>query len=381
MADSLNSLSKIPLKVGMLATLENVSYEIVGRSRWKMFYKEYYKEENSSGYSTEHWIYDEWLLKDYSDNYVYLVEDIEGFKLSEKIDPELKPILEKRDNTFTEFYHRHKQSRVIEYGESEITYLEGAVEDDAEIGQIKDFFTYFSVGDNAYFSLEMYHGDLSEDREYYKDKKISRKTILEAFANYPEIKAIKEEADTLRLGTMLSFFAFVATLVMFIMSFYTKKLIYEHTIPLDSLSNSTAYRTPAWEIKELNQLYYVELKMKFTALTTFNSLHEVSVDADVYEEKEGIVNTLLGDFYHETGRDSDGAWTETSTISSLYVRGEKAGKFYAEMYGERMPVEIEGDITLSVRTYWFAWYYTLTAMIIFLITWIVFAIMYHGMTH
>ena len=166
-------------------------------------------------------------------------------------------------------------------------------------------------------------------------------------------------------------------LVMLIMSFFSKNTIYSHSVPLQALSDSTPYILPAWEIKKANQLYTVEMNLSFTSLT-FTSLHEAFADADIFEEGQGVVAKLTGDFYHETGRDSDGPWTESSTNAYIYVRSDKKAKYFAEIYGERLPLETDGVLNFYVREQWFAWYYTLPAMIILFIAWIWLAIVFSG---
>lgn len=87
----LNSPSKYPpfsfLKLGMKAFINGFEYKIIGRTRWQTTHMEYWKERNYSGYGTEKWVYDEWLLMGERFDYFYIVEDAEGFYISKNIIP------------------------------------------------------------------------------------------------------------------------------------------------------------------------------------------------------------------------------------------------------------------------------------------------------
>ncbi|MEM9987481.1 MAG: hypothetical protein AAF804_20505, partial [Bacteroidota bacterium] len=100
------------LKVGLVAEFNGKPYQILSRTRWRMRYKEYWREDGESGYSNEVWVYDEWLLIDEDRSYVYLVEDREGFKLSEEIIPD-SPMLLPKDLRMN-FYKSQRKKQVQE---------------------------------------------------------------------------------------------------------------------------------------------------------------------------------------------------------------------------------------------------------------------------
>jgi hypothetical protein len=369
------------LKVGMWGTLNGTRYEILGRVRWSSKYKEYYKSDSGEGYSTEYWQYDEWILRDTTDKLLYLCEDSEGFTIAEEIDPPVKPTLTPDISKFTTFYEG--KHRIIEYGTAEAKVGEGYGE--RVQGQQKYFFQYKTS--EAFFNLEVPLNEQqsfqNERREYYKEVKISRREVLAAFKESPEIGKAFEKLSNLRLATQLAGWCTLFTLLMFSMSFCSQKTLLEHKIPFAVLSDSSAYTTPVWEIPAVNELYSLEIEFKYLAIPVGSTLNEVFVTVDIYDESAGVVNNLSGDFYHETGRDSDGPWTETNTFASQYARSESKGKFFANVYAESQTnaytsayssPRIEGEVIFSVRKYRFLWYYTLPFFLLAFTIWIILAI-------
>src|SRR3712207_130113 len=78
----LNAPAQFPphsfIKLGMTAIFNGKKHQVLGRTRWKSEYQERWSEEGETGYSSEQWEYDEWVLMSENRTYFYLIEDAEG---------------------------------------------------------------------------------------------------------------------------------------------------------------------------------------------------------------------------------------------------------------------------------------------------------------
>lgn len=126
----LNSPSKYPpfsfLKLGMKAYINGFKYQVIGRTRWQTTHMEYWKEEIYSGYGTEKWVYDEWLLMGERFDYFYIVEDADGFYISKNIIPKYPNLPIFSPNLIYGIDpHPVKNQRLNEIGSAKVLFFEG----------------------------------------------------------------------------------------------------------------------------------------------------------------------------------------------------------------------------------------------------------------
>lgn len=118
------------IRLGTELKLFGVNYIVIGRTRWQSIFKEYYEEideegEIESGYTYETWEYDEWLLYSEYKNYLFLIEDREGFAISASIIPTKPNLPQKFEFQKISFFERTRGQIVQEYGKNVILYFEG----------------------------------------------------------------------------------------------------------------------------------------------------------------------------------------------------------------------------------------------------------------
>ncbi|MEL6133422.1 MAG: hypothetical protein AAFR59_08680, partial [Bacteroidota bacterium] len=146
------------IKLGQKAIFDGKEYQVISRTRWRMRYKEYYYEEGEQGYSNEVWIYDEWLMIDANYMYFYLVEDKEGYWISEEIVPET-PMLLTRDRRMS-FYQQQSPKVVREYGQANVVFFEGESNYTIKKGDEIRFASFKDRGIDVTFAP-----DLGKDRD------------------------------------------------------------------------------------------------------------------------------------------------------------------------------------------------------------------------
>jgi len=58
------------------------------------------------------------------------------------------------------------------------------------------------------------------------------------------------------------------------------------------------------------------------------------IETEVYDAKKRTITTFGSDFYHESGYDSDGAWTESETGGNVTVVLPEPGKYFLRFQGQ-----------------------------------------------
>lgn len=366
--------SQASLQIGFWGNFYENRYQIIGVGVWNMDYREYYSSEGKTGYENSSWRYVEWVLFDPINNRVaYLIEDKEGFSFSEAYEPVKKIVPEFADNQFVDFMG-NSSFRVIEYGTAYLQDFEGD-NGFAEYPepQAKHFFVYEN-GKTKYsieYPLSENGNPMLNQRDYYKANKISFSHVLEAFKENPAIKNKKESQSTLRFATTLARLTAWAFFVLFCYSFFSYSLVFKHTFDIkngkiDSLGaptmdTLTEFFSPTWEIKKANEVYLIETDARLAPMLIGRNPCDMYVQTAIIDEEAGVVNQMAGEFWAETGSDSDGYWSESERNKSIYVRSEKPGKFSAWLSVERMPDMLEwtAQIDINVYKYQFLWWYML----------------------
>ena len=350
------------IQLGHKAQLDDINYQVISRTRWKMDYQEYWSDEDGSGYSTEVWVYDEWLLLSEYYTYLYLIEDREGYAISEEITPEL-PILRPK-NLKMRLFKDQRQRRILEYGKASVIFFEGESN-----YQIKK-------GDETQFSMFRDHGIdfLAEWRidpstsaikeiEFFREKPISKARLLDAFAMNPSVLEVKKHYEHWGFVKNLAFVAAIGMGLLILMAYGAGKEIFQQTISVSETLDKEVLSLPV-EVSEAG-LYRLKLGASSLANET-----EIYVFAYILDDGEKPINVVDTDFYYYTGVDSEGRWTESDMESSQAFQIHQPGTYYIQLYTNQERVSPSGTISVAlVKGIWLKRYFAV-GLIGFICLWI-----------
>ena len=314
------------LKVGLVAEFEGKAYQVISRTRWRMRYKEYWREDGESGYSNEVWVYDEWLLIDEDRSYMYLVEDREGFKLSEEIIPDV-PMLLPKDLRMS-FYKSQRKRQVQEYGNAEVIYFEGESN-----YQIKDkdqirFASFLDHGISYLAEWRMANQQEIKEVEFFKETPISKRKILEAFSNNEELERLRQKAADWRFVyqvARLALFAFIG-LTLWTCN-HTGTRLADQSLALNDILNEQGTLSEPLVLPE-EASYQISWYVDDLPVNS-----EIYVFAYLLDSDQKAINELEGNFSYYTGYDDEGQWTEKSMNESQRFRVDSAGTYYLQFFG------------------------------------------------
>lgn len=331
------------IKVGLKAEFDGRIYQVIGRTRWKMRYKEYWSEEGESGYSNETWEYDEWLLMDKYRTYFYIVEDKEGYWRSEEIIPET-PVLRPK-NLRMRLFKRQGKKIVREYGGAQVAYFEGESNYRIKKGDAIQFTMFKDRSINYSSEWRVDDNRNVKEVEFFKETPISRKRMLEAFSENEAIEELNKRESFWRFVFQTAMISALAMLAMGLFATFgdgQELSDMSQTFQLTELSVSKPQSVGPLNITEPG-LY--KLFLKTDNLTNGT---EVYVFAYVMDEKKLPVNTLEGSFFYYTGYEDGESYTEASDKAELRFKLTEPGSYYVELYRDTAPIS-SGTLTVSLN--------------------------------
>lgn len=314
------------IRLGMTGEFDGRLYQVLARTRWRMDYQEYYTDEDGSGYSSEVWIYDEWLLMDQRRTYLYLVEDDEGYALSEEIVPETPMLLD--DHRRMGFFRSHGRSIVREYGDAQALFFEGESNYRIQTGDQIQFASY-KHGGIDYIAESRLHPETGEptEVEFFRERPLSRQQILEAFDTQASVQEIKESYHRWGFIGQAAWVSALAMGVLLLMAMFSDgKSLWKETLEVRPESMNRSYGPFKAEAPGLYRL-----NMRAAGLAN-NS--EFPVLAYILNESGEPVNVLQGNFSYYSGVDDEGSWTETDDQASITFRLRQPGEYAIRLYWE-----------------------------------------------
>jgi hypothetical protein len=351
----LNAPSQFPpksfIKLGMTAVFSGKKYQVLGRTRWRSKYKEYWSEEGETGYSDETWEYDEWVLMGEDFTYFYLIEDADGYAVSQSVFPKY-PTLPKGTSAMN--FMTGKQERVVEYGESKVVYFEGESTYQIKAGDRVQFSQYNS-GRYSFIAEWRLKEDGKEIKEieFFQEEPFSYKQILAAFANDPAIGQLKMQMEqrsrSKRFWRISFWLTALVFLVLLIGSAGEGEQVFTATYPVPVSNQNGASddddpevlaTTKPLALEKVNRVYEVKL----SASMPDNS--DVWTGLEILNEKGEVINAIEGDFFRASGDEyweEDGEsgvehWEENETSHTAVYRLDEPGTYAARVFA--MPSKI-----------------------------------------
>ncbi|MEL6591941.1 MAG: hypothetical protein AAFQ87_04375 [Bacteroidota bacterium] len=331
------------IKLGQVGTLEGIDYQVLARTRWRMRYKEYYSEEGETGYSDEVWVFDEWLLISADRTYAYLVEDREGYWISEEIIPETPTLLTK--NRRMSFYKKQSNQIVREYGQAEVIYFEGESNYRIKKGD-KVNFAMFKERGISYSAEWRMVGNTKEIKEieFFKETPLSRRKVLEAFADNEAVAQLKQSEGNWRYILRVIGATMLFLLLGLGYSFVSNgSEVYSNTFDPAQVSDQQPLTAGPIVLDE-GALYNFQMKARKIGTNSEMYLFAYLLDAD-----KQVINTLESEFFYYTGRDDEGTWVESSDESSQIFRMEQGGTYYLQVLRDGANAIPPGEVSIIVR--------------------------------
>lgn len=329
---------KSALKIGLTGDFAQGKCQLVGRIRYG----------NAEG---EQW--DEWLLMSESGQYLWLQEDDWDFTVMAKFTP-ADPVDPAGVTDFITL--DRKRLEVEEKSTGFIRFFEGEL-------------TWKATVDEAVHYIDAWDGDIiysvewtDEEIQFFKGREIKAQDLYRAFGIKEAIpKAAFDEDDDEEKGDLLARAASGKPFVITLISAIVFLLI---ALYLDYYTGTVVMPSKPPEITEDSitmgpyNLTHVNRVHKFEISTSLSNREDYCEFALLDEEQQPL-GTFDYDFWHESGHDSDGYWSECSLKCKKLFVVKDAGDYYLEINSERkkdpgFSVKVIQDTFSPGAFYWMA---------------------------
>ncbi len=323
------------VKLGTQGILKNKKFQVIGRTRFAMDYMEYWKENDETGYEKTTWEYDEWLLMFEDGTYDYLLEDKEGFKLSEKMMPKFPSM---PSGTSINDFHTGKSQITNEYGSVYARYFEGESTYQVQINDQHDFWTYKAFPNN--WSVEARYADQNRKEyieiSFYKETPIQKHDWIKIFGIDPAFQQFlkqKQGVNTHRaiIRTMFGLMT-AACFVLWIMSFFgdvafrqTLNIADFKTIAENDTFSMLNARTKLFELTGVQKVYGLSV------LVEMRTNQDCGLEIEVLDNQGESVNLIGKEAYKSSGSDGGESWTENDNEFLEHYWLDSAGKYQLDI--------------------------------------------------
>lgn len=278
-----------PIRIGQTFTLEGVPYFVMGRVMYRGW-----DEADTSDY----WTWNEWQLGAADGRILWLSYDTEaGFVLYHKV--RMREAFEPRTASAIPL-GQGQSARVKERYPAQVTGAQGELTSQIKRGD--KLYMVEAERDGKRYSMQV----TSQELELHEGRKLDDVDVATALGDEAWLKRIKQKAENRKtrdfIGLACLIFAALALVGAAVMS-SSGELIAAQTIMVDSANPVMSFPVEFDQAgRPANIRTWLETQIP---ANTF-------VDIDVSVTSPNEVETVIfeQEFYHETGSDEDGPWTE-----------------------------------------------------------------------
>lgn len=311
--------------IGDTAEFYGKTYQITGYLFYSGYWHSWDHEDN--GWYSESWSFDEWVLVNEDKEYLYICEDEEAYSLSRAFTPSHPGIPENLQRYFS---LTDSGGYPTEYFDGRLEYFDGELSWIPVLHENLMIAEYQSGG--SYYSAEKRSIDSEvKEVEFFQSRKIKGEELARTFnkklflEKFEKQKHFKRE---LKHWSGYSFATFALLMILGLMgSFSSGSTIFSETITPPFPDSGVVYGPIAFD--EQDSLYQISLR---ASGLPWNSWSWGGVE--LLNEEQLPINAIQHDFWKETGRDSDGQWSETSLSKEILFTLEQPGNYYLRVHGD-----------------------------------------------
>ena len=318
------------IKLGLEGTFSGKRYQVIGRICFRSSIREWDNEDKD--YYNSSWTYDEWILVGENKEYLYICEDEEGYSLETPFTPTAPNIPDPGDTHMT-LSAGDRRHRIIEFADATIDHFEGEFTYVPYVGERVRAAEY-QAGGTTFSVNSRLKKDSSEiaEVEFFSAVPINKLALATAFG-LDEIvekeRALLEKEKEFRKWSWGFFGAAALLTVLFIGSCSgggTK--IFEQALNFNQVSEDGTLVGP-FDLTRKDSVHRIELR------SSFGDNSWAWGGMELLDESYEVVNAAQKEFWRESGRDSDGRWSESDLVNKTLFRLDHPGKYYARLFVER----------------------------------------------
>ena len=361
-----NTPTKFPpksfLKLGMTAEFDGIQHQIIGRTRWQSNYEEYWADDEGSGYTTETWYYDEWVLMSQHQTYFYLTEDEDGYTIVHPFLPKYPSVPYSTDidnqetnKVFSGIFktkNKHHQpnfntkasERVLEYGQAVVQYFEGEATYQICADDRVAFSMYQDGGDDFVVEARLAADGSYQEIEFFREEPIAKKWLMERFRDDPSIAPQLAEAaqilKSIRSWQMIFGAFFVVFLFLLFTTFSGGKQIFRQTFSVPAATDTTKTDIQPRLVGQVPDFKLETGTVRLRLEASLPNGSDVWAGVEIAKANGQVVNAIDSEFYYESGAEDwvEGGesgtetWEEAQTSREELYRVTEPGSYTAQVF-------------------------------------------------
>ncbi|MCB0323161.1 MAG: DUF4178 domain-containing protein [Bdellovibrionales bacterium] len=317
------------LALGKECTYRDVRYQIIGRICKEAQISEWDAEDQR--YYDEPWSSDLWVLVGAQKEYLYITEDREGYAISTAFTPSAPSIPPEDARTMT-LETATPPRRILERGTAKTVYFEGEFTWTPAIGDIDKYCEYDAGG--VRYSVEWKvspDGAGIEEVEFFATRPIGKLELAELFGEQSILdearRASQHKAQYRQWSVLFWVAGMISTLFAVTALFREGTLVDRFEIEMAKIADTGLIRGP-FQLDQVGRVHELVLS------TSIPDNSEAWGAAELLNGEQAAINALEGEFWRESGYDSDGHWSESDTTHSRLFRLDHPGTYYVRLMAD-----------------------------------------------
>ncbi len=324
------------IRLGMRCQFKGTAYQVVGRICYQSELKEYCNEDRRY-YPEGTWAYDSWCLLSENGEYAWITEDEEGFQFSKSFVPDV-PLVPTISKPKAGFLNSHRPQKIKEFSTSKIVHFEGEFTWQPNLGDLSKSASYTYRGESFEVNSNLDRDGQTKEIEFFRGRKVPELQLALAFDNQQEIERLQEEKRSEELIRRSSIVALAGAVFLFALSIYFLAFdfgsrVANYYVKVSELTGEGKTVGPV-NLKKSGRLHRLVLRGSIPNNRSFQG------GVELMDSTRLVINNVDGDFWRESGWDSDGRWSESDLKASQTFRLSKAGHYFFRFYSSKPPASL-----------------------------------------
>ena len=328
------------LRLGMIGDLDGKRCQVVGRTVWQGSCREWDSEDST--WESTPWHYEEWLLLTEDRVFRYLSHDDEGISLSKEYTPK-KPGMPGRNDRKMDLGEGSKT--VKEHGDYHLVYMEGEFGWRQTLKETVRTAEYESGGRTI--SVEQRAGPESgkaREIEFFQTRDVEPRELLEAFDRKASLAEYDRRAAVVGSYRSWCFAAVGIAVLLAILGFATSSpgnVVLNQRVDFRTITEDDGVTLGPFRLEAVGRPHRIEL------ISNIPDNSWAWIGAELLDAERDSLDAIDHEFWRESGRDSDGAWSERSVRKTHDFRLETARDYHLRLQLERGTAR-SGHVTVRV---------------------------------
>jgi hypothetical protein len=331
------SFPKSELVLGLIGTIANRKWQIIGRSYYEGTVSEYDDEDNC--FYSEPWSFVSWNLISSDGEFASLDQDTEGYTFCTELKKEPFSKISDRSVRIS-----NKDYLVSENGSYKLVAIEGEFSWVPSLGEICEDINFERSGANHVIEYrKLPNASEYKEIEFFKSSAMTRSQVLTAFGKTHILEQEQQHLSEVKWWSTIYFIAAVCLLILTALTFSSGKRIVSETFNVYEVPPD-GKRFGPYDLSSSGRIHQISLTVNNIPKDSWIGGGVTLLDAD-----EAPLRTEEKEFWRETGYDDEGSWDESDRELTKIFRLTEPGQYFLEVEFDPESSVKNATVNLSIH--------------------------------